>query len=274
LSSPQGLLGRSATSLRLRALDLADHLRGRNDPLVPPRRLNFVGDSDFVATGEEFRRHFHELADLQPSDRVLDIGCGIGRMARVLTSELAPPGSYDGFDVVAEGIEWCRARYSRPGVAQVQFRFTHADLRHPLYNPQGTGAAETFRFPYADASFDLVIATSVFTHLLDAAAEHYLAEIGRVLAPGGRVLTTWLLLDPSDPPVAGAARWSFAKLGAGAAQVGDPADPEAAVAYETRWLRTRLDELGLQLREPIHPGAWRGRAGRSFQDLVITTSRA
>ena len=173
--------------------------------------MNFVGDSDFVATGEEFRRHFHELAGLTPSDRVLDVGCGIGRMARVFASELAPPGSYDGFDVDGPGIDWCRARYGRPGATQAPFRFTRVDLHHPLYNPEGTGAAETFRFPYANASFDLVIATSVFTHLLDSAAAHYLAELARVLAPGGRALTTWLLLDPSDPPLPGAATWSFAK---------------------------------------------------------------
>ena len=271
LSRGVGLLRRGVTSLRLRGADLTDRVRGRGDPLVPPRRLNFVGDSDFLATGEEFRGHFHELGGLQPSDRVLDVGCGIGRMARVLASELAPPGSYDGFDVVAAGIEWCRERYGRPGVTRVPFRFTHADLHHPLYNPGGTGSAETYRFPYPDSSFDLVIATSVFTHLLEDAAAHYVAELARVLAPGGRALTTWLLIDPSDPPVAGAASWSFADLGDGAARVADPADPEAAVAYEVGWLLARLNDHGLQLRGPILAGSWRGRHGRSFQDLVVIT---
>lgn len=257
---------RAMTSLRLRAADIADRLRGRHDPLVPPRRLNFVGDSDFVATGEEFRAHFHELAGLRRHDRVLDVGCGIGRMARVLTTELAPPGSYDGFDVVAAGIDWCRARY--PDHTQAPFRFVHADLHHPVYNPAGTGAAESFRFPYDDGAFDLVIATSVFTHLLPTRADHYLGELARVLAPGGRSLTTWLLLDPGHPPTAGAA-FSFQPAAEDPAHVADPDDPEVAVAYPTGWLGERLSAHGLQLRRPIEPGSWTGRTGRSFQDIVI-----
>jgi hypothetical protein len=60
---------------------------GRSDPLTPPRQLAYyVGKGDFRATGEEFRGHFRDLADLQAEDRVLDIGCGIGRMARALRS--------------------------------------------------------------------------------------------------------------------------------------------------------------------------------------------
>ncbi len=264
-------LRRAVISLRLRAADASDALRGRRQPLVPPRRLNFVGDSDFVTTGEEFRRHFHELAGLRPQDRVLDVGCGIGRMARVLATELEPPGTYDGFDVVAAGVEWCQVHYARPGATRAPFRFVHADLHHPMYNPGGTSSAESYRFPYAEDSFDLVIATSVFTHLLAAAADHYLDELARVLAPGGRALTTWLLLDPAAPPT-DAATWSFVPSSDGMAEVADPDDPEAAVAYQLAWLRDHVAAHGLHLREPIAPGTWRGRPGTSVQDLVLLES--
>src|SRR5205807_2698928 len=108
---------------------------------------------------------------------------GIGRMARVLVRELRPPaGSYDGFDVVREAISWCQSRYQH---APVPFRFKHVDLRHPEYNAGGRGSAAQFSFPYADASFDLAIATSVFTHLLEDVADGYLAETARVLSPTG-----------------------------------------------------------------------------------------
>ena len=78
------MLERALTSLRLRALDARDRITGRGDPLVPPRRLQFVGRGDFVETGDEFMRHFLDLAGLKAHHRVLDVGCGIGRMARPL----------------------------------------------------------------------------------------------------------------------------------------------------------------------------------------------
>jgi SAM-dependent methyltransferase len=257
------VIARAATSLRLRAADAADAMRGRRDPLVPPRRLSgYVGDSDFRATGEEFLGHFRQLAGLSPGDRVLELGCGIGRMARVLVPVLRPPGSYDGFDVVAAGIDWCRERYL---ATPAPFRFRHADLRNGAYNRAAAGSAADFRFPYDDARFDLVIATSLFTHLLPDEAANYLSESARVLAPGGRMLSTWMVLvgAEQDAPPAGLER-SGGLPGA----VADPAAPEAMIAYDERWLRARAGAAGLRIRS-LSPGSWRGRPGPSRQDIVV-----
>jgi SAM-dependent methyltransferase len=263
--SDRPTLERLAVSVRMRVADLADAATGRGDPLVPPRRLNAVGNSDFRATGDEFLGHFRALAGLRSSDRVLDVGCGIGRMARVLVPALSPPhGSYDGFDVNRRGIAWCRRHYTR---TRVPFRFRHVDLHHPEYNPGGPGASDTFEFPYAENSFDLAIATSVFTHLLDVSAERYLAEIARVLAPGGRLLATWFLIDPDRPP--GRSAIASFHPGSGAALLADPAAPEAAVAYPAQWVRRRLERHGLRAREPFHQGSWTGRPGASSQDILV-----
>jgi SAM-dependent methyltransferase len=213
----------------------------------------FVGDSDFVSTGDEFLGHFERLAGLSAHDRVLDIGCGIGRMARVLVGVLQPPGSYDGFDVVPHGIAWCRAHYRD---TRAPFRFELADVRNAEYNPDGRVAPEDYRFPYPDRCFYLVLATSLFTHLLSETADRYLAEIARVLAPGGRVLSTWFLLDAGRPARAQAA-FDFAHP-AGAARVIDAARPEKAVAAH-----------GLRLRGPVLYGTWAGHDGASLQDLVV-----
>ena len=259
------MLRRAATSVRLRAADALDELSGRGDPLIPPRRLNFVGDSDFRATGDEFLGHFVALAGLKSGDRVLDIGCGIGRMARVLVPVLEAPGSYDGFDVSRTGIDWCRAHYLQ---TRAPFRFEHVDVRHPEYNPGGVGDADQLRFPYDDQSFDLAIATSVFTHLLDGAVTHDLHETARVLAPGGRLFCTWLVVDPDSPPLREHARYMLHSTD-GAALVGDRKNPEAVVAYPLEWVRARLRDAGLKLRAPYRPGTWTGRSGTSFQDLLV-----
>ena len=262
------MLGGARTSLRNRALDIADRVRGRDQPLVPPRRLNFVGPGDFIAVGDEFMRHFVELGELRRDERVLDIGCGIGRMARPLAAHLDARGSYDGFDVSREGIEWCRRHYSR----HPNFRFQHADLANALYNPGGEGRASDYRFPYDDASFDFAFAISVFTHLVQADAVNYLAEAARVLTPGGRLLTTWLLLDDDVRRRLAAGEAAFdlderddvtAVMSAGT--------PEEAIAYDRGWVERRLAGLGLEPAS-LWPGTWPGRSeGRSFQDIVLAT---
>jgi SAM-dependent methyltransferase len=259
--------GRVIKSLRLRAADALDAVLRRRDPLTPPRRyLDFVGDSDFAATGEELLEHFRSLGGLRSTDRVLDIGCGIGRMARVLAPELQPPGSYDGFDIVAEGIAWCRRHYR---ATLAPFRFEHADLSNAQYNPAGRGSAASYRFPYPDGSFDFAIATSVFTHLLTDAAENYIAQAARVLRPGGRLFATFFLLG-GEAVVGPGAAFEFAVVpGSGDAALADPAVPEAAVAFQEAWLRSRLAALGLRVREPVHYGSWRGGGGVSFQDIVV-----
>src|SRR4029079_3767129 len=61
---------------------LPGDLRQRGDEgVLPPRRLSFVGRGDFERTGNEYLAHFQTLGGLQTGDRVLDMGCGVGRMA-------------------------------------------------------------------------------------------------------------------------------------------------------------------------------------------------
>ncbi len=260
-----GLASRAAASLRLRAGDATDRVLGRRDPLTPPRRLQqAVGDSDFVATGAEFGRLLDDLGVLSPDARVLDIGCGAGRIARVLAGRLRPSGSYDGFDVMADAVAWCRRAYGAAGLA-VPFRFVHADIENALYNPGGRVRAAEYRFPYVDGAFDLVLATSVFTHLLAETAAWYLAEAARVLAPGGVLFTTWFLVRDVGPDAA----FRFDRFEGGPAYVADPALPEAAVGYEEEWVSAQLADVGLAFDRPALLGTWAGGAGTSFQDLVI-----
>ena len=106
-----GLATRAAVSLRLRAADAADRVLGRRSELTPPRRLQqLVGDSDFEQTGEEFGSLMDDLGVLHPSSRVSTSGAERTDCAGV-APRLRPPGSYDGFDVMAEAIDWCARHY-------------------------------------------------------------------------------------------------------------------------------------------------------------------
>ena len=261
------VIDRARQSARLRALDLRDTVSRRRDRLTPPRRLDFVGHSDFTATGDEFMAHFVELGGLQPGERVLDVGCGIGRMARPLAGYLSSDGSYDGFDVNRDGIAWCRRRYRR----HANFRFEVADLFNARYNPRGSRRADEYRFPYEDASFDFAFATSVFTHLLRDDARHYLDEVARVLRPGGTCLLTFFLLTPEAERTiaAGEAMLPFAHPTEGGLVI-SRREPEAAVAYPEAGVREWMAAAGLPVRDPIHHGVWAGTPdGLTLQDIVV-----
>ncbi|MEA2383146.1 MAG: hypothetical protein QOH72_3117 [Solirubrobacteraceae bacterium] len=247
--------------MRLRALDARDRLAGRGGKLVPPRRMQLsVGEGDFGAIGDEFLSHLVGLCGLGPEDRVLDVGCGVGRLARPLAGYLSIDGAYAGFDVDSGAIAWCERRYRH----YPNFRFAHADVRNARYNPGGSGEAVAYAFPFDDGTFDVAVLMSVLTHLTADEALHYLGQVRRVLASGGRMLATVFVLDPE----AEAPALAFGPPSGGMAVV-DPAVPEEAVAFEEEWLLEALRAAGLDL-VALHPGLWAGRPdGLSFQDVVV-----
>src|SRR5438132_12809377 len=124
--------------------------------------MRVVGMVDVLGIGEQLVNLLVHYGGLRRTDRVLDIGCGIGRVAIPLTHYLDPAASYDGFDIVKRGIEWCR-RHITP--RHPNFRFHLADLRSSEYRARGADASH-FPFPFADDWFDFAFATSLFTHLV------------------------------------------------------------------------------------------------------------
>lgn len=248
--------------------DVLNSLLGRRDPLIPPKGKVFFGGGDFNRVGEEYFRYFVELGGLKPDERVLDIGCGIGRMAVPLTRYLSDRGSYEGIDVFPKGIAWCQENITprRPN-----FRFQVADIKNKEYNPGGRFAASEYEFPYADASFDFVLLTSVFTHLLPDEVENYLSEIRRVLAPGGRCFASFFLLneDSLHSIRSGTSTIDF-RHDFGGYRTKDRETPEAAIAYPENYVRSLYAERGLGIVEPIRYGAWPGRREfLSYQDVVV-----
>lgn len=160
-------------------------------PLPPLEMRQTVGPTDPAAFDNPGGAPI--FADLPPAAyrSVLDFGCGCGRLARQLIQQDPRPESYLGIDLHPVLIEWCRENLTP---AAPQFEFRHHDVHYPSWNP-GEGKPRTAPFPAADASRTLVIAYSVFTHLVEADAEHYLEEVARVLAPDGYFESTWFLFD-------------------------------------------------------------------------------
>ena len=102
-----------------------------------------------------------------PGRRILDLGSGMGGTSVALALAGAVPLAFE---------------YNRAYCDIIRLRAGRYELRMPVIN----GAGE--RLPFADASFDLAIAWDVVEHVQDP--ERLLAELARVLRPGGRALLT------------------------------------------------------------------------------------
>jgi SAM-dependent methyltransferase len=140
-------------------------------PPLPPRRLmvRVAGTADAAWFLRSGRAAYDAIAAHVPLDEVrsvLDFGCGCGRVTRYW-SDFA--GEVSGSDVSVKAIEWCRANLPFA-------RFETNALEPPL--------------GFADQSFDLVYALSVFTHLTAELQLRWRDELRRVLRPGGRLLIT------------------------------------------------------------------------------------
>jgi SAM-dependent methyltransferase len=123
---------------------------------------------------------------LKKNSLLLDVGCGSGKMARTLAYH-PWVRKYVGFDVMKQSIDFCN-EYLVPRIGE-KFEFHHLDVVS-CYNPGGKIKPTEVRFPVADGSVDLAWGCSLWTHLFEEDARHYLREVRRALAPGGLFLPT------------------------------------------------------------------------------------
>jgi SAM-dependent methyltransferase len=123
-----------------------------------------VGATAFVGLRDGLKQTTgHDLQDLP---RILDWGCGCGRITRHL-GQL--PVQVTGVDVDADNVGWCQANMGFGDYQTI-----------PLHPPTQLPAA----------SFDLAIGVSIFTHLKEPDQFEWLAELQRLVRPGGILLMT------------------------------------------------------------------------------------
>jgi ubiquinone/menaquinone biosynthesis C-methylase UbiE len=227
-----------------------------------------IGGGDYEVVGQEFFQLFLDIGKLKPNEKVLDAGCGLGRMAMPLTGYLSDEGSYEGFDIVAEGINWCKENISKK---YPRFNFQVSDVYNKQYNPTGKYKAAEYKFPFYDASFDFVFLTSVFTHLLPLDMENYLREIKRVLRRNGRCFITYFLLNEEALQLmaSGQSKEDF-KFDFGIYRTVSIEVPEYCIAYNEKTIIDLYHKCGLEILYPVRYGLWCGRKEfTSYQDIII-----
>ncbi|MBY0423688.1 MAG: class I SAM-dependent methyltransferase [Parvularculaceae bacterium] len=159
-------------------------------PIPPPHLIMLVlGHTDWRAFlgGEAALRVYADAAarngvDFAAARRVLDLGCGCGRLARHLPK--ATSAEIYGADYNPQLARWC--------ARNLHGTFTVNQNLPPL--------------DYADGFFDVIYLNSVFTHQRLQTQNAWLAEFCRVLRPGGLALVTFHDEDHASVPKVGLSR--------------------------------------------------------------------
>ncbi|MDD3740728.1 MAG: class I SAM-dependent methyltransferase [Bacteroidales bacterium] len=174
--------------------DCYNRIFKKSESLVPPKGMSYVGSGNFKILGDKFFNHIHDTTQISENSTILDIGCGIGRIARPFAYYLTRSGKYIGFDIIDYGIKWCNRNYNK----YPNFHFEHYPLKNDLYNLSTDKSASEFVFPYNNNEFDLVVLISVFTHMQQKEVINYLNQIYKVLKPGAYCYATFFLTEPND----------------------------------------------------------------------------
>jgi SAM-dependent methyltransferase len=190
-------------------------------PIPPPNllhRIGPMGEKDAVGTYENSGRlHRRLLESVLPADwewdgkRVLDFGCGSGRVLRQFAPE-SERAEFWGCDLDRPSLDWLEAHFS------------------PSFHIFESG--EEPGLPQADGYFDLIYAFSVYTHFTDNWAG-WLLEHHRVLADGGLLFATFLgrgMLQPLTGE-----EWDEDKIGMNPLMYGYPWDRGGPIAINSPW---------------------------------------
>jgi SAM-dependent methyltransferase len=169
--------------------------------------------------------------------KVLDFGCGCGRIARqLLLQNVGVPENYLGVDLYKPSIDWCRANLQRPG-----FEFRHLNIWNAGFNPTGSRARVGLG---PDTGFSLINAHSVFTHIIEDDIEFFFAECSRMLADDGVLRTTWFFFDKTNFPMMQTFQNSLYI---------NTTDPTNAVIYDSTWVRELFARHNLAIERADPP---------------------
>lgn len=242
--------------------------KSRKSLTPPAKSALLVGGGDFKEIGEIIAADLKNRVDLNQNSRVLDIGCGYGRVALPLTAIIQPPGFYDGTDVVKEAIDWCTQSITS---SYPHFNFYHSDVSNPYANAgKKRGEAANYVFPFKNSSYDIIILTSVFTHMRPNEIFQYLNEISRLLLPLGKCYATFYLLNSysmdkiENKAAAQPFKYSFGKFMSTHKRI-----PEQTIAVYESDIRDFYNDAGLNIIAPISYGCWVKDSGEQYQDLIV-----
>lgn len=211
--------------------------------------LLWLGNLATRGEWQTLRERTADLALLRPGEAVLDVGCGTGTLALVAKQRVGSRGRVVGIDPSVQMIARARRKAARRGLA-IEFQ---------------PGVIERLAFP--DQSFDAVLSTFMMHQLPDDLKRQGLAEIARVLRPGGRLLVVDTRRPEEEdqeqhqeqPPTQDSRHRRLVHVGAWNSGVQD----QPALMREVGFSQVESGELATHARRLPEIGFVRGRTGRA-----------
>lgn len=239
---------------------------GNYPPIHLRRHVSCLGSLD--GRGYEFTAYLKLLLGLRAGQSLWDIGCGCGLLELAL-EHVGWRGRLIGVDIHKPSIRWAQRTISR---RVPSFQFVHTDIYNPNYWSHGKESASEWFSGFTECDFDIVVAKSLFTHMLPEELDVYLRQINVRLKPTGKALLTFFMLNSEQEELQQSNQISFVKPHPGVAYaVRYVVAPTAAVAYEESYLIEHLDKNGLKA-DKIYYGSWTGRGDAlSSQDMVVVS---
>lgn len=158
----------------------------------------FKNDRFYLKSAEEEARRLRDNFKCSNVSRVLDVGCGQGRLPIGILRVMGDV-DYTGIDIDGPSVSWCNEHIRRH---HPTFKFEHLNLYNERYNKDGEKIDDQFHFDIEDKSSDVVYLFSVFSHTTEDDMKVYLREFRRILDDVGNVFfTTFVEEDVPDVSV-------------------------------------------------------------------------
>lgn len=206
------------------------------------------GGRRFARIGKTLSEILQDYAGLKKESKVLEIGCGCGRVALALTNIL-DDNNYFGVDIESVSLDACKKNME---LTKKSFQFDLLDVSNNEYNPKGKYSASSYKFPYIDKSFDVVFLISVFTHMIPSDVSNYIREICRMIKNNGHCLFSAFLVDYGTTGYD--ISFPFKKDGY---YYCNELLPEVAIGYDLQFFITEFEKHEMILKHKLL-GTWRG----------------
>jgi SAM-dependent methyltransferase len=238
---------------------------------------DWVGGSDPELVGDACERVLRRYLHINPFARLLDFGCGVGRVTLSVLKHHPEVGHITGFDIMPRVIEFCEGHIAT-SFAKTSFQLIggtndHYDQFIEAADRSVAKSHAQLRAEYA-GKFSGIFAFSVFTHVELEDLRALLKLLSALVQPGGQVLITAFVLTPTTRKAIRDRSALFPFADADPAAEGDIFVPDhtdrlAFIAFDHTLIEQAAFDAGLVIHH-IEYGSWAGTiASPNLQDTIV-----
>ncbi len=253
---------------------------------IPSPQINY--NQLQAKSAKEYLRVFKERAcikelpflmdsvGLKPSSRLLDYGCGLGRLAYAASKFLSDDGAYYGFEPNMEALTFLKTAYAeRPNFhfhgVELSVEDDYVAVAKGDRREEGVKANEIDPTEFVDSAIDVQWSCSVFTHMWTDSIINSLRSFNDMVSVEGHCVNTWLVVDDFAAYLLRCGRADRTlPFRINGALTSSEDNPLNITAYELSTVQEIYRDAGHEIVDILY-GSWAGRDnGVIYQDIVIS----